>query len=91
MKKYSLMALTALFLAGSLFVANPSFAQAQGGPPQGAVYGRGPGNPNCPNYPGYQNRGQKKGNYQGWNCPRRGAQQAPANPQTQTPAPQSGK
>lgn len=95
MKTYWLMALAALFLAGSLFVANPSFAQAQGGPRwgagQGAGYGRGPGNANCPYYPGYQNRGPNKGDYQGWYCPRGGAQQAPATPPTQTPAPQSGK
>ena len=100
MKKHTwLIALTALFLAGTLTWADLSYAQpaqrgrSQGAVTQGAGRGRGPGNATCPNYPGYQKRGRGgAGKNQTGTCPRwGGATQTPAKPQSKTPAPQSGK
>lgn len=98
MKKHTwLMAIGTLLLGGALAMAEVGFAQAQGGPQRGGNvqcpgYGAGPGNANCPNYPGYQNRGRKgSNNRQRGTCPRWGATTPPAVPQgQQTPAPQSG-
>lgn len=90
-----LMTLAGVLLVAAITLAAPAMAQVQGGARwgggKGAAYGRGPGNPSCPNYPGYQNRGQYRPNNPGWNCPRWGTSQTPATPQTQPPAPQSGK
>jgi hypothetical protein len=89
----------ALILALLFTLSGPGFAQFQGGGRwgggKGAGYGRGPGTPNCPNYPGYQNRGQNRPNYPGWNCPRGSNFQTPASPPasppSQTPESQIGK
>ncbi len=88
----------ALALAGTMFWANLSWAQGRwgGGPgpwcplnqtSQDTWQGRGPGNPDCPNYPGYRTRGQGMGmNTQGFQGARgpqgRGMNSQPNNPNT---------
>jgi hypothetical protein len=103
MKKNSwLIALLALLLAGTLTWADLSYAQpaqrGQGGGGRGQATcpawgsGQGSGNATCPNYPGYQQRGRGAGRKgQAGNCPWVGTGQTPTTPQSQTPAPQSGK
>lgn len=71
-----------LALAGTMLWANLSWAQGRGGgggrgpwcpvnqTSQDTWQGRGQGNPNCPNYPGYRGRGQGRGmNSQGFQGP----------------------
>lgn len=81
MNKNRLITGLVLALAGTMLWANLSWAQGRGGgrgpgcpynqTSQDTWQGRGPGNPNCPNYPGFRNRGQGRGmNMQGFRGPR---------------------
>lgn len=100
MKKHTwLLALPALLLAGTLTWADLSYAQpaqrgrGKGAVTQGAGRGQGRGNANCPNYPGQQSRVRSRArqNQTGLCTPSGCPVQAPAQPKTQAPAPQSGK
>ncbi len=100
-KRSWLLIIMAFFLTATLTWADLGYAQAQGGPgrkgaTQGAGSGRGAGNPNCPYYSGSQTcprEGVCNNQTRARNRSRRGATQAPANPnpQSQNPTPQSGK
>jgi hypothetical protein len=102
MQKFTVLMAMAVFLAATLFMAVPGFAQAQGSQggvcPRGYTPGTGPGgggggycaNPQAGSQygPGYCNRNRNRA--------RGSNNQAPANPnqnqpQTQTPAPPSGQ
>ena len=91
----------ALALAGIILWANLSWAQCRGGGGPGQVcpvnqtsqntwqgQGRGQGNTNCPNYPGYRNGPQGRGanaqGFQGQQGPGRNAPNPPANPTNAT-------
>lgn len=86
-----------LALAGTMLWANLSWAQGRGrgrGPncplnqtSQNTWQGRGQGNVNCPNYPGFRNRGKGRGmnaqGFQGSRGPRgRGMNSQGGNPNT---------
>lgn len=88
------MPLATLVLMALLSLADLGYAQAQG-PGQGQRgqgapgwnQGRGPGNPNCPYYPGYRNCPRGSGSGRGYNNrmsrgPRGNWQGNQANPQT---------
>lgn len=89
-----------LALAGTMLWANLSWAQGRGGgrgpgcpvnqTSQNTWQGRGQGNPNCPNYPGFRGpQGQGQGQGQGPNAQgfqgSRGPQGRGQNPQANSP------
>jgi hypothetical protein len=98
-KRSWLLIIMAFFLAATLTWAHLGYAQAQGGPgrkgaTQGAGSGQGAGNPNCPNYSGSQTcprYGACNNQTRARQRNRKGASQAPSNPQSQNPSTQSGK
>ena len=102
MQKFTVLMAMAVFLAATLFMAVPGFAQAQGGCPRGYNQGYGPGGGGGPGYcanPNAQTGTQPGSGYGSGYCYRnRGKKPArsnntpeiPVNPQPQSQTPGGG-